>query len=273
MRLAIFASYFEGPLPHAVGIYLDELRRHNDRVVLVTNSAEAHRGCMLLTVPNEGYDFGMWARALERKDLDKISRLTLANDSCFLIRRLDDFYRWVGDGYMGLINSNEITPHIQSYFQVMTQPAIRHFAELCAAQGIPKTYQDAIQSYELRLLKYMEGRGVRCSTQYRINQPEYARNPSMHEFPCLVKMGFPLLKRRLVNGGMNLPSIRRFYQRWGYVMTPARAAKMVIDPPHPSIPELVRATPARRLNPIYPLLWKLRDITLPRQITEPVIEI
>lgn len=272
MRLAIFSSYFEGAFPHAVGIYLDELRRHNDHVILVSNSDAAYRGCTLLTVPNDGYDFGMWARALERQDIDKISRLTLANDSCFLVRRLDDVYRWAADGYLGLINSYEEAPHIQTYFQILTQPAIRYFKEFMTERGLPTSYQHAIHGYELRLLDYMRGRGVPCDTRFKVG-PEYTVNPTIHEWPRLVKMGFPLLKRRLVNGDMDRPSVRRFFRRWGHVMTPATAASFVTDPPHPSVPDLIRACPARKINPLYPLLWGLRDLALPRPVVEPVIEL
>jgi hypothetical protein len=240
ITLALFSSYFmTDEVPDTVRVYLAELRRFHDRLVFITNDdrelVQADQLWLktldieLFPTRNEGYDFGMWFKALRREDIGKISRLTLANDSCVPLRRFDEFFQWQasrGDGYFGLINSNEIKPHIQSYFLVMTAPGIAQFLSFCEAKGPPLDYRDAIYGYELELTAHMRKNGLACDSEFNVSQ-HYLRNATIQELPLLLKMGFPLMKRRFITRDLDRHTLKYFFRRWGHLAGPYTASRLV----------------------------------------------
>ncbi len=100
--LCFFCSYFEGnSLPYFVKCYLQELNNHFNQIVLVTNEKDLSKETLhflqentieIMSVKNEGFDFGMWLKAFKNYNIAGFERIGLINDSCILFSKLDHVF-------------------------------------------------------------------------------------------------------------------------------------------------------------------------------------
>lgn len=205
--LCVFSSYLQTPdIDPYILFYLKELKTHVSRVILVTNTINLAQASIdslaLLGVEhqqtiNQGYDFGMWKRALEKEDLESIDFLLLANDSCLplcgLSETMNRFHQSQA-AYVGLTESLEHDYHLQSYFLLFRPSAIAALKTFFQ-DPIPDKQSEVIQKCELGLTRHMMNNGIPTEALYPVELGEY--NPSYFNLDQLLQSGFPFIKKKL----------------------------------------------------------------------------
>ena len=209
--ICFFSSYFNQPtIPYYIKYYLEELTRHFTEVVLLTNEKNIpaadldylkNKNILLLTVKNEGYDFGMWHKAFQRFDVSKYDRIGLINDSSILFKSLAPVFEWVNKNnydYCGLIDSISKGYHIQSYFVIINKNAIHLVAEYFMHTGIVNGYNEVILSYEIGLSQHLLNKGMKLGAMYNKRHKVTDRNPSFFIITDLIKDGIPMIKKKII---------------------------------------------------------------------------
>lgn len=225
MRLCLFSSYVGSPrIPDYVKYYLTQLLPHHDRIVLLVNddhplpAAEtqwlAGRGIELMTVRNEGYDFGMWQKALAREEAAGITRLTLANDSCILFAPLTGFFRWFDDSRIdvgGMLESQAYGRHLQSFFLVFRGQRAQEAADyICSHPVQSLSYQQIVETFELGMSrKFFQDPGCRIGAMFPVVPLAPLDDPSYFFMDDLLHAGLPLIKKKLLRRQQPGASIRR----------------------------------------------------------------
>jgi lipopolysaccharide biosynthesis protein len=136
--------------------------------------ARAAPYCSRLVVRrNQTLDFGSWKVGLERAgDLARVSRLMLANDSCYgpvsdLGRFLERMPAAEADVW-GMTDSLELEPHLQSYFLLFYPRALASpmFHEFWREFRFVRSKYRVIQDYELGLSRKLRQAGLRLRAAY-----------------------------------------------------------------------------------------------------------
>lgn len=214
-KVCLFSSYFKSnQIPYYVKFYLKELRRHFDQVVMLTNndrdieSADISwletQGIDLMPVPNEGFDFGMWQKALSLLDLGQLACLALVNDSCILFAPLDDYFQWLARvrvDVAGMTESYEKTRHLQSFFLVFQgEKAIAAAAGYIAESPVSGLdYQEIVNTFELGLSRHLyANESLVIKPRYQVEPLDGSSNPSYVYLSLLIAAGMPLIKKRIV---------------------------------------------------------------------------
>lgn len=293
-RVCLFAAYDrDGIVDDYVVDYLTELSRHADVYYLADGVLEpgelakiAHVTRGAWSVPHAAYDFGsfsMLARDLVGWDvLDDYDEVILANDSCFLLRQLDEVFAemdaracdwWslqatsmehdesyvVDDAPIPLAEAKRrfIGPrhwtdvqylHLSSYFLVYRRPVIadpgfRFRLDTVSGQGDKML---VIHKYEVGTSRYLIDAGFDFDTfvpQLHAFHPLYSR----HVFD-LVERGFPLVKRNYV--GEN-PRHVLGLDRWRDRLATALAPDGPLTPMAHIDANLARVSPVDRLHEAY----------------------
>ncbi|WP_310529515.1 rhamnan synthesis F family protein [Nocardioides sp.] len=289
-RVCLFAAYDrDGIIDDYVVDYLTELARHADVYYLADGVLEPGEVDKIANitkgawgVPHAAYDFGsfsMLARDLVGWDvLDSYDEVILANDSCYLLRPLDDVFArmdtrvcdwWSlqatsmehGESYDGdddpmpLAEAKErfIGPrqwtdvhylHLSSYFlvyrrPVVTDPGFRFRLDTVSGQ---REKMLVVHKYEVGISRYLMDAGFDFDTYI----PDlYAFHPlySRHVFE-LIEAGFPLVKRNYL--GENPLHVL------GLDTWPERLRAVIPDAPVETIAaNLARVSPADRLHEAY----------------------
>lgn len=225
MRLCLFSSYVGSPrIPDYVKYYLTQLLAHHDRTVLLVNddhplpAAElqwlAGRGIGFMPVRNEGYDFGMWQKALAREESVGITRLTLANDSCILFAPLTDFFRWFDESQVdvgGMLESQAYGRHLQSFFLVFRGERAQEAADYIRAHPVQSlSYQQIVETFELGMSrKFFQDPGCRIGAMFPVVPLAPLDDPSYFFMDDLLRAGLPLIKKKLLRRQQPGASIRR----------------------------------------------------------------
>jgi len=195
-------------MPSYVKFYLQEVKRHFSEVVLVINEKEVapedlaffnENNIILRRVVNEGYDFGMYYKMLREFNVKEYDRWGLINDSCILFKKLDYFFEWMDKekpDLCSLIDSNEISYHLQSYFLVINKNAIPIVVDYFKSKGIIKDYLEIVMQYELGLSAYLINAGLRVKSYYSCGKQTL--NPTFLNIKNLIKEGFPLIKKKII---------------------------------------------------------------------------
>lgn len=214
MRLCLFSSYFTAPdIPPYVRYWLTELRRHCDRVVLLTNDDKtldeaslawlAAQSVELMPVRNEGFDFGMWQKALRRIDTGGCERLVLANDSCILYAPLEDFFTWFEGSALdvgGMLESQAYTRHLQSFLLAFRGQAVVHARDFILSRPVEgMAYDQVVGTFELGLSRSLLAAGFRFGAQFPTRPRHPLDDPSYFFTDELVDAGLPLVKKKLVS--------------------------------------------------------------------------
>ena len=243
-RACLFAAYDrDGVVDDYVVDYLRELARHADVFyladgVLDTGELDKLEGIArgAWTMPHAAYDFGSWsllARDLVGwQRLEEYDELVLANDSCFLVRPLDEVFAemdrrpcdwWslqatsmefnedrVGEDAsmpLAIAKRDLVGPrrwaevdylHLSSYFQVLRRPVLddegfRFRLDTVCGQ---RTKQLVVDKYEIGISRYLMDSGFEFDTwapDLRPFHPLYSRRSF-----DLIRAGFPLVKRNFL---------------------------------------------------------------------------
>ncbi len=206
--LCIFSSYFESPhMPRYVRIYLNELKMHFNDVLFIANNISSTdevflngNNILFMRTENEGYDFGMWYKALKSLDTVNYERIGLVNDSTILFGKLDSFFTWLdkeNPDFAGLTDSYLLDYHIQSYFLIINIKAIPYMLEYFTKNGIRSDIDEVIRTYEVGLSRYLINAGMNCQAMYNVPEKgEY--NYALLQAKSLIKKGFPLVKKKII---------------------------------------------------------------------------
>jgi hypothetical protein len=227
-RVCLFASYESQPrVSLEVITYCRALAPFFDRVVPLTNE---DRGTILnateipvaavVLVPNAWYDMGMHWRVLKHAPLDSVNRLALVNDSCLLVRPLDELFAAAKPSpFWGVADSFEIAHHLQYFFVVFEADALATLRRFVDASDFnaygPNVDVRAIacRDFEVGISVFMEANGIAPHGVYsparmlatpavRDLLPDASRlalgciNPSMMLWDRMLAAGCPIVKKK-----------------------------------------------------------------------------
>ena len=214
--VCVFVAYEpDGILPEFKTSYLAALKRAGFVIVLVValddlNVKLVTRGLdfvdAILTRDNKGFDFAAWSAVMSFvPSVWRTKLLLLANDSVFgpsesfgrLIREIRDS----DADLIGLTESYEYEPHLQSYFlafkgKALASPSLQEYWSGIRAF---RDKWDVIHHYETRFTSFCRGIGLKCRALFPYasicTDPggEYF-NPLHVKWRELIENGFPFIK-------------------------------------------------------------------------------
>ncbi len=236
-KLAILAHFdVHGRIDPYVHRYLDELTCCGFDTAIVSTcaaldpadvTATSELCRMIATRTNRGIDFGSWKVGLELiDDWQSYERLLLINDSVFgplfpmepLFSKADAFCVPL----VGMTDSDESLPHLQSYFLHFN---LQHAG--CAAFvawyydriRLLNSKHNAIAAYEMPLATTAQRRGLAWRALFPAKdqpgfKPRATFNPTHDAWDAIIQtMGFPFLKRELLTRNpKQVPGIERWPQ-------------------------------------------------------------
>lgn len=216
--LGLLAHYSDAPAlgPNLVE-YVRQLAREFEVFVLLTNHGELAdaaglpANCRVVTAPNHGgLDFGKWAFALHNLGpRPALRRVGLFNDSVFVVRDVAPFFRRAeaaGWRAWGMTGSEQIAPHLQSYFVVADgAEAARALLGFFRGRDIAHvlapgyTKEALVGEFELGLSRHL-ARIQPLHAFYTMRTPglrggALTDNPSMAHWDALLDLGMPVLKK------------------------------------------------------------------------------
>lgn len=180
-NLCLFAHYdVQGRVADYVLHYLKEIRAAGFDIVFVSTSALAQEEVEKLSPlavdiiirENTGHDFGSWMEAFKRHKGSPAGLLLLCNDSVYgplwnLAATLRQLIAVEADFY-GMVRSNEIEPHVQSWFLLLTPRAHRSetFNRFMDSQTAGFAKRQIIENFEVGLTTSLEAAGLTSHALY-----------------------------------------------------------------------------------------------------------
>jgi O-antigen biosynthesis protein len=161
----------------------------------------------ILLRENRGYDFSGWALALDLlPGLIDADQLLITNDSVYgPLTPLAPIFEAMDQSscdFWGMTDSNEVQPHIQSYFLAFKRTALRSksFIDFWSRVRPADTKNEVIANYELTLAPWLEQHGLRSSTYVPPNGAASSDgNRTLSDWkPLISRHHFPFLKVQLL---------------------------------------------------------------------------
>ncbi len=216
--VCLYSSFVSGDgIPYYVRYYLEQLRPHFVKLIYITNERNLRPEALsyletqkieLLLVKNEGYDFGMWYKAIQKLESELnqpvyecFSKIALINDSCILFKDLKHDFDEIEKSnalYHGMVISDRYATHIQSFFLVIRNEAIKVLAAYFQRNGLVTDYRQVIQRYEIGLTQEMIRCGIPIHSLYNTHNRAFHKNPSFALVRQLIEEGMPLVKKKIV---------------------------------------------------------------------------
>jgi len=193
--LAVFAHFDPGGqvAPH-VQRYLAQLRDAVDRLVVVSTAKldAAARGTLegfgdLVERENVGYDFYSWKTGFDHvRGWDRYDRVVICNDS--VVGPMRPLTEILGDAapkdvdFWGMTSSNELSPHVQSWFVVFERDAVGSglLHGFWGAMEPVSSRAEVIRRYEVGLSRLLLTAGLRMGTYLRVRTPAAIRAEMRH---------------------------------------------------------------------------------------------
>ncbi|MEM8869808.1 MAG: rhamnan synthesis F family protein [Pseudomonadota bacterium] len=234
-RLIILVQWSaDNDVPAHVAVYLRALRPLATRLVLISNSPlnASARGFAetlcdsVIERPNIGLDFAAWRDALAQEDMSSWDHVVLTNSSIIgplhpLAPIFETMEHREAD-FWGIVQSNELKPHLQSYFLSFSASVIRSepWRQFWAGVQDLTDKREIIRRYEVGLTGYLVDHGFtheslvkplpfwsslrmrHVRTLRGLRLPVFTRysNRAIHSYAELVGAGMPFLKASLVWG-------------------------------------------------------------------------
>ena len=244
-KVILYASYQTGEnLPGYVQFALKHLAETDFTVVLLTNkrplSAETMKflednEIKLYLTENHGFDFGMWRRFL--KDLangrnsliefNSITRLLLVNDSIvYFQNHFAEFIQRAEAStadVVSLTESDEVRPHLQSFFLYLKQEALGAFYLHLLETPEQETFYDVVHRLEIGLSSAFEDAEVQTASLYRTHLR------ALFAYPELIAQGAGFIKRKLLQRRFNFMEKVHFIRHGAYDALNADYHKLVVD--------------------------------------------
>lgn len=210
-RLTLFSSYFEtGLMPKYIRYYLEYLRPHSTTLIYITTddkklSSEdiewlnTHTD-EFLQVKNEGFDFGMWQKALNKYNAFEYDELCLANDSCVCFSDLNQYFEWHNTTIAemtSMTSSNQVAFHLQSFFLTIKKSILHSVVSYIKEISITdSTILEVIAKGEVGLSQYLIKENIKIEGWYTCS-PSDMGNPTFAHAVDLINFGVPLVKRKI----------------------------------------------------------------------------
>lgn len=251
-RYCVFAAYNkENKIEKELVFYLEELNKIVDGIVFVMDNPlndKEKKKLENLTIYNEckkhgEYDFGSYKRGFfylkENGFLDEADELIFANDSCYgplkpfnlFIEKWEkenkpDFYGVTinnyGHKYSTEPNLSKYSPHIQSYFFLITKNIFEKdfFIDFFKSVKHLDSYVEIIKAYEMGLSALITKNGYNMSAYF--NSEDLKNNPTYEHKQMLktIKHGFLIKKKNyyMVDKNKNLANFILSNSIFPYVM-------------------------------------------------------
>ena len=245
--ICIFSHYSsETSIPIYVLIYVEELQRHFDELLLVTNTRKITNAGALKSpkvsikeVVNEGYDMGMFYKGFQTINPDDYETIAFINDSNVLFGKLDFLFKWAKKqniDFWGLIDSHAKPPfsthtnnyHIQSHFIVFNKTAIPDLKEYVASIDLSQYINETnmkelrkkvINYWEIGLSQFLLSKNNKCLTY--IKSSEYQQmskrkrevNVSLDLYHQIIQNGIPVIKKKVVNS-VQIKNLFTYKKNW-----------------------------------------------------------
>jgi len=244
--LLIFVSYNSGYIPLTVESYIKELSKYFTDTIMTTNlEINIDLPYKIMRFANKGRDFGPLCGALRSIDIEEYDRIAFVNDSNSLVGGFKNIFKWsetCGLDCWGLTDSVEQYPdnprkdpyHIQSHFMVFEKKALRfllpffdkiQFRQKIIPMKMPELREAVILSCEYGLTSYLKHHKLKVGARFPVKHwgPPVKRvdlsklNPHLHKWEELIKMGYPLIKNKIIRGEWNHlikrpQSIEKYYE-------------------------------------------------------------
>ncbi|WP_144063689.1 hypothetical protein [Fibrobacter sp. UWR2] len=221
-KIALYASYQTGKdLPGYVRFALRHLAATDFHVVLLTNDRElseetykfiADNDIELFLTQNHGFDFGMWHRYLKLKvnnptagvaqeSMGNLDRLLVLNDSIVYFQ--NNFEKFFAEAekstadVVSLTSSNEIYPHLQSFFLYMKQPALGAFFMHLFETPEQEDFLSTVRHMEVGLSEKFVEAEVRMEALYPTD------GKALFSARELIEQGAGFIKRKLLQRRFN----------------------------------------------------------------------
>ena len=216
-KVALYASYQTGKdLPGYVRFALRHLAATDFHVVLLTNDRElsedtykfiADNDIELFLTRNHGFDFGMWHRYLKLKvnnpaangaqeAMGSLDRLLVLNDSVVYFQ--NNFEKFFAEAeksnadVISLTSSNEVYPHLQSFFLYMKQPALGAFFMHLFETPEQDDFMSTVRNMEIGLSEKFVEAEVRMEALYP------TEGKALFSAKELIEQGTGFIKRKLL---------------------------------------------------------------------------
>lgn len=209
--ICFYSSYFtQDYIPYYVKFYVEELEKHFSEIVFLTNEKKIleteqtylkRKNITLKFVTNEGFDFGMWYKALKEYEPLNYDRVGLINDSCVLFKPLTDVFKWIDENdfdYCGLVSSKSVALHVQSYFIVINKNAIKPVYDYFMQNGLISDYKKVIYTYEIGLSANLRKQGLQVAAMFTSKNDIAAQNPSFLVIEEFIEGGIPMIKKKII---------------------------------------------------------------------------
>ena len=216
-KVALYASYQTGKdLPGYVRFALRHLAATDFHIVLLTNDRElsedtykfiADNDIELFLTRNHGFDFGMWHRYLKLKvnnpaangaqeAMGSLDRLLVLNDSVVYFQ--NNFEKFFAEAeksnadVISLTSSNEVYPHLQSFFLYMKQPALGAFFMHLFETPEQDDFMSTVRNMEIGLSEKFVEAEVRMEAIYP------TEGKALFSTKELIEQGAGFIKRKLL---------------------------------------------------------------------------
>ncbi len=214
MKICLFSSYStKKKIDNYIKFYLEMLKKHFDKIIFITNeraisdkdlSFLKEIGVSIKMVVNEGYDFGMWYKAISDINIKEYEQIAFVNDSCILFKDLDKIMSWVNKtdlDYFGITDSNQISYHLQSYFTVAKgRRAINAVNNYYQSNKIiiSDDVRDIINTYEVGMCRFLVDNDLKVGAMFKYSDYPRSTNLSLMNVQDMIKRGSPLIKKKLL---------------------------------------------------------------------------
>lgn len=212
--ICVFATHRQktNNFSHDTLVYVNVLSRYFDFIVVVADIENGEvddlninffpNNSSLYLIPNYGFDFGKFWSVLYKLKIhsvyrNTIEKIALINDSCFIINDLKDVFVWgQGKPFWGMTYSQEVSPHLQSFFLIFeTKNSIEKLYEFIEKNNALNCFSkdEIILKYEVGLSQFMHQNGFDLH--------------GMFNFTQLQKVVIPNHNRRYSKTGANIAFI------------------------------------------------------------------
>lgn len=218
--ICLYSSYFNQPcIPYYVRFYLETIAPYFSETLFITNEKELDEASLyflqvnhieILKVENEGWDFGMWYKAISQLDTNQYQQIALVNDSCVLFKKPTHFFEWLNQSkadVCGLTDSNAIHYHLQSYFLVFNHKAIPEMVAYFNKYKVLKDVGEVIKIYEVGLCKTLLDKGFKLEACYSSKYYTGEFSPTFYLAEKLLKDGMPMIKKKILFHSYRKPEL------------------------------------------------------------------
>lgn len=248
MKLCVFIHFSTcSYIPKYVEIYLHELSRYFDQLILITNQRSIQSGLKnlpptirLMFVSNEGYDVGMFYKAVQTVDLGEYHQIACINDSNVLFNELKPIMNW-GENqnldFWGIIDSFQKpwfsshvdNYHIQSHFLIFNKKAIQKLPLFFQSLSLEQFFneknqkrlrQKVIDKWEIGLTQFFLEEGLSIGSFFESksfsldHHIKKSTNLSHGHYFRLIEAGYPLIKKKIIIKNRGLKYYFRPRRKW-----------------------------------------------------------